>query len=518
MSGFTHRVTNQIHGIDVEPEHARQLLEHGWAPDQPWLLRTLHEFAHVGVNFSAVGEALLLAELSMDRSYYDSLSTPEDPLLLAASRDSLSLAYDLLSPWSEAIALTTEFDADLTVERPVQAHEWMAQLVGSKTYDGYLWQARLSSLGIAKKANTLVSSCYERGHLLGHLVSRALLSMVGRQCDYLLAMIQRCVFADIDLAHTILDLAANTGSASAIDTERLRLAEAFSAAIERLCEELLNGPGEEYSARLRDGLEGLLERMQPFVDEFETPVTLPNYLEGPGDLGSLGRFIAYTNFALRPLVALGSAPIELTARGQKVSCIANGEEIYSFDNETGFEGTDQGTLERSFCAECGPGTTGIRISDTHGILHTYGDDAHIIQAFRRSRIPVKITEAAQSATAVLVSAGRDRADEPDATGGRQVAAVVVKSLVERVTGASMNLQSLSTCGVADALGWDEDLLMVLARLSNEYNSLWTPDGRTVLPGGPAASGDQLRDLADRLKSATGLSFTVSAGSTALLLW
>jgi hypothetical protein len=94
----------------------------------------------------------------------------------------------------------------------------------------------------------------------------------------------------------------------------------------------------------------------------------------------------------------------------------------------------------------------------------------------------------------------------------------VKSLVERVTGASMNLQSLSTCGVADALGWDNDLLMVLARLSNEYSSLWTPDGRTALPGGPAASGDQLRDLADRLQSATGLSFAVSAGSTALLLW
>jgi hypothetical protein len=131
---------------------------------------------------------------------------------------------------------------------------------------------------------------------------------------------------------------------------------------------------------------------------------------------------------------------------------------------------------------------------------------------------VNITEAAQSAAAILVKAGRDRADEPDPTGGRQVAAEAVKFLVESVTGASMNLQSLSPVGVANALGWDQDRLMVLARLSNEYSSVWTPDGRAALPGGPAATDDQLRDLADRLQSATGLSFAFSAGSTALLLW
>jgi hypothetical protein len=336
MSGFTHWVTNQIHGVDVEPEHARQLLERGWVPEESWLLRTLHEFAHVGANFSAVGEALLLAELSMDRSQYASLSTREDPLLLAASRDSLSLAHDLLSPWSEAIALTTEFDVDLSVDRPVEAHQWMAQLTGSKTYDRYLWQARLSSVGVAKKANTLVSSSYERGHLLGHLVSRVLLAIADRQCDYLVAMIRRCVFADIDLAHAILDLATNTGSASAIDSARRRLAEAFSGAIARLHEELLDGPGEEYSARLSDGLEGFLSRVQPLFDEFQTPVALPNRLDRPEDLRELGRLITYTSFALRPLVRLGTAPIEVTARGRKVSCIASGEEIYSFDNETGF--------------------------------------------------------------------------------------------------------------------------------------------------------------------------------------
>jgi len=104
------------------------------------------------------------------------------------------------------------------------------------------------------------------------------------------------------------------------------------------------------------------------------------------------------------------------------------------------------------------------------------------------------------------------------TGGRQVAAEAVKFLVESVTGASMNLQSLSTCGVANALGWDQDRLMVLARLSNEYSSVWTPDGRAALPGGPAATDDQRRDLADWLQSATGLSFAVSAGSTPLPLW
>jgi hypothetical protein len=471
------------------------------------------------MNFSAVGEALLLAELSMDRAHYDSIVTREDPLLLAAARDSLSLAHDLLRPWWEAIALTTEFDVDLSVDRPVEAHEWMAQLVGPKTYDGYLWQARLSPLGIAKKATTLASSCYARGHLLGHLMSRALLAMAGRQCDYLLGMIRRCVFANLDLAHAILDLAANSGSASAITSVRLRLVEAFSGAAELLCDELLSKPGEEYSARMQDGLKGLLERMRPFVDEFETPVPLQRGLYSAEDLRELGRLITYTSFALRPLVRLGTAPIEVTARDGKVSCLAEGEEIYSFGNETGFVGTGQGTLERSFCAVCGPGTTGIRIFDSRRrILHTFSDDEHLIRAFRRSQAPVELTEAAQSAAAMLVFAGRDQADEPDPTGGRQVAAEAVRVLVNNATGASMNLESLSTAGVADALGWDQDLLIALARLSNEYNSLWTPSGRGALPGGPTTSDDQLRDFADRLKSATGLNFAVSAGSTALLLW
>lgn len=518
MSGFTHRVTNQIQGVDVEPEHARQLLERGWVPEESWLLRTLHEFAHVGANFSVVGEALLLAELSMDRSLYDRLSTREGLLFLAASRDSLSLAHDLLNPWSEAIALTTEFDADLSVDRPVEAHEWMAQLTGSNTYDGQLWQARLSPVGVVKKTNTLVSSSYGQGHLLGHLVSRVLLAIADRQCDYLVAMIRRCVFADIDLAHAILDLAADTGSASAIDSARLRLVEAFSGAVARLHEELLHGPDEDYSARLTDGREAFLSRVQPLFDDFQTPVALPKRLDDPEDLREVGRLITYASFALRPLVRLGTASIEVTARGRKVSCIANGEEIYSFDNETGFEGTDQGKLERSFCAECGPGTSGIRISDTRRILHTSGDDDHIIRAFRRSRLPVNITEAAQSSAAILVSAGRNRAYEPDPAGGRQVAADAVKFLIEGVTGASMNLQSLSTCGVADALGWDQDRLMLLARLSNEYSSVWTPGGRVALPGGPTATDDELRDLAERLQITTGLSFALSAGSTVLLLW
>ena len=317
MSGFTHWVTNQIHGVDIESEHARQLLERGWVPEEPWLLRTLHEFAHVGVNFSAVGEALLLAELSMDRSHYDSLSTREDSLLLAASRDSLSFAHDLLSPWSEAIALTTEFDVDLSVDRPVEAHEWMARLIGSTAYDGYLWQARLSPVGVVKKANTLVSSSYERGHLLGYLASRALLAIVGRQCAYLVAMIRYCVFADIALAHAILDLAADSGSASAIDSAQLRLLEAFSGAVARLHDELLNGAGDDYSARLSDGREGFLRRVQPLFEEFQTPVALPNRLNNHEDLRELGRLITYASFALRPLVLLGTAPIEVAARGRR---------------------------------------------------------------------------------------------------------------------------------------------------------------------------------------------------------
>ena len=62
MSGFTHRVTNQIRGAPVKPAEARHLLERGWISDQEWLLRELHEFAHVNLNFTPVGEAPVLAD------------------------------------------------------------------------------------------------------------------------------------------------------------------------------------------------------------------------------------------------------------------------------------------------------------------------------------------------------------------------------------------------------------------------------------------------------------------------
>lgn len=520
MSGFTHRVTNQIRGAPVEPAEARQLVRQGWIHDQLWLLRTLHEFAHVNLNFTPVGEALVLAELSLDRSLYDCLTTACDPALLVAERDSLSLAYDLLNPWSEAVALITEWDLDLTVDRPTLSHRWMASLVGTESYDERLWQARLSPLGVGKKANTLVSSCFRGGHLLGQLVSRILVVLGDWRIDDVLSEIERCVFCNVDLAGAILDLTAGERSAANVSSRRDNLTTAIAGAIDRLCQELLHGPSVDYSSRLRAGSPGLIRRMRQLAAEFTAEFTFTPTLEHV-DVQGAARAIASGSFSLRPIVGLGTAPVDLVGGATRISCVAEGEEIYSFDNEVDFTGPGRGTIERSFCVYCGPDTVGIRVlSDARKILHTSGDDDHIATAFRRTRIATEIVEAAQSAADDLTTGLEAKPEDHPAgpASRRRLAAEFVKTVIEETTGASFNLQSLSSCGVGEALDRNMDLVTTLARLSNETSATWTPSGRAVLPGGPTVSDSELVDLDSRLRTATGLPLVARTQPTAVLVW
>jgi hypothetical protein len=521
VSGFTHRITNQIRGADISPAQARRFLEQGWVDDELWLLRTLHEFAHAHLNSSPVAEALALAELSLDRQLYDALSANTDPSHISAGRDSLTLAYDMLSPCSEAIALITEWDLDLTVDLPTAPHRWMAQLVGSDTWDERLWRARLSPLGIAKKKNTLVSSCYESGHLLGLLLSRALRIPGDLHSREVLAMIMRCVFCNIDLAHAILDLAESATSALAVERARADLLNVLAEAANLLCEELLDGLSAEYSERLETGTEELLQRMQPLAREFEAPAgPAPRQMDGQG-LRDMARAIARFSYSVRHLIGLGSIPVDLVAHGSRISCVVEGVDLYSFDNKVGFDGAGRGTIERSFCATCGPEAMGLRVSsDTHGILHAHSDDDHIVRAFRRARLPTATVEEAQAAAALLMEAATNAGpiSPPGPTPSRQVAARFIGLIMQSATGVSIDLQGLSPYGVAKALGWDPGLLTALARLSNEYSSTWTPSGLAQLPGGPTVTDDQLGDLNARLHAATGLALAAPTASAGVLLW
>lgn len=518
MSGFTHRVTNQIHGPDIEPAQARQFLEQGWVDDDGWLLRTVHEFAHVHLNFSAVAQALVLAELSLDRQMYGAMAGHADLSLVGAGRDLLSLAYDLLSPWSEAVAFITEWDLDLTVGKPSVPLTWMSGLVGPDRCDGLLWRARLSPDGIVKQKTTLVSSSYGRGgHLLGHLLSRALVVPGDLHSDEVLVRIMWCIFCNIDLAHAILDLAENPDSIAAV---KEAMVEAVLAAVSQCYEEAVHGPSAGYSARLEAGADDLSRRMQPLIDEFSKPLR-PVRSPADLDLRDMGHPVAHFGVALWGLVGLGTVQVDLVSRGTTVSCMAEDkdEEIYSFDNKVDFEGSGRGTVDRVFCASCGPGCLGLRVSSATGkVLHTSTNDPHIAAAFRRALMPARLTEAAHSAASLLAAASTESpANEPDPLLGRKAAAETVGVVLDQATGASIDLGSLDPCGVSTALK-DKTLVGELARLSNEYSSTRTPGGRKALPDGPAASNDKLGELDARLLAATGLRLAALTNSIGVLLW
>lgn len=526
MSGFTHRVTNQIRGTPVEPAEARDLVERGWVSDPLWLLRTLHEFAHVSLNFAPVGVALTLAELALDRSLYDSLLkgdrelTGGDADILFANRDSLSLAYDLLEPWSEAIALTAEWDLDLTADRPIESNEWMAALVGRETYDQRLWQARLSSVGVDKKTNTLVSSYLRGGHLLGELLSRIPMTLGNWRIEDIYRQIYRAIFVNVDLAHAILDLADGDQSAIAANSRRENLAQALTAAVELLIAELSDGPSDKYSARLKAGADGLNQRMQPLAAEFTKPFKFKPTLENL-DLRGAERAIANMSYSLRSLVGLGTAPVDFKVTGTRVACVADGAEIYSFDTtEVNLKGSRHGTIERSFCAYCGSGAKGIRVlSDEGMILHTFSDDDHIVTAFRRARIRSEAIESGQSFADLITGAmGADADRAAAAAARRRVAAEFVKAVVEKIAGVSFDLHSLRSCGVGEALGRNLDLVKVLARLSNETSATWTPSGRAALPDGPTVTDAQLTNLKIRLREATGLPLVARTQPIKVVVW
>jgi hypothetical protein len=516
MSGFTHRVTNQIHGPDIASAQARQFLEQGWVDDDGWLLRTIHEFAHVYLNFTAVAQSLVLAELSLDRQMYEAMAGHADLSLVRASRDSLSLAYDLLSPWSEAVALITEWDLDLTVGKPSVPLTWMSGLVGPDRCDGLLWRARLSPDGIVKKKTTLVSSSHGRGgHLLGHLLSRAFVVPGNLPSDEVLVRIMWCIFCNIDLAHAILDLAENPDSVAAAKEAAV---ETILAAVSQCYEEVVHGPSATYSARLEAGADDLSRRMQPLIDEFSKPLR-PVRSPADLDLRDMGHPVAHFGVALWGLVGLGTVPVGLVSRGTTVSCMAEDEEIYSFDNKVRFEGSDRGTIDRVFCASCGPGCLGLRVSSATGkVLHSSTNDPHIAAAFRRALMPARLTEAAHSAANLLAAASTESpANGPDPLLGRKAAAETVGVVLEQATGASIDLRSLDPCGVSTALK-NKTLVGELARLSNEYSSTRTPGGRKALPDGPAASDDKLGELDARLLAATGLRLVALTNSTGVLLW
>jgi hypothetical protein len=525
MSGFTHRVTNQIRGTPVESAEARQLVERGWVSDPLWLLRTLHEFAHVSLNFAPVGEALTLAELALDRSLYDSLLkgdgelTGGDADILVANRDSLSLVYDLLEPWSEAVALTTEWDLDLTVDRPIESNEWMAALVGHETYDQRLWQARLSPLGVGKKTNTLVSSYLRSGHLLGELLSRIPMTLGNWRIEDIYGEIYRAIFVNVDLAHAILDLAEGDQSAIAANSRRENVIKAVAAAVEVLITELSDGPFDEYSARLTAGGDGLVQRMQQLASKFTKPFKFKPTLENL-DLRGAERAIANMSYSLRSLVGLGVAPVDFKINGTRVSCVADGAEIYSFDTKVNLKGSRHGTIERSFCAHCGPGTKGIRVlSDKGTILHTFSDDPHIETAFRRARIASEAIESGQSFADLITGAMGANADRAaDAASSRRVAAEFVQAVVEEIAGASFNLDSLRSCGVGEALDRNLDRVKVLARLSNETSATWTRSGRAALPGGPTVTDAQQTELNTSLRKATGLPLVTRTHPIKVVVW
>lgn len=521
--GATNRFTNQIHGARVrEPSQIRDLLERGWVDDSLWLLRTIHEMAHVILHFTPVAEALALTELALDRELYEGMRAESDLQLVQAGRNSLSLAYDLLTPWSEAVAFITEWDLDLTFQRPTDTHMWMAHLAGPEAYDELLWQARLSAIGVGKKLNTLVSSCYAMGgHLLGHLLSRVLMLPGDQRSDYVLAEIKRCIFCNSDLAHAILDVADSVKSSPALERTREHMLDALAGGADCLYQELLEGPGSQSSKGAEAGYNELLVRMKPLIDEMEQPVILRREL--PSDLGfliDLSRLIAHASYSMRAFVGLGSAPVALAARGPLVVCSSQGVEVYSFDNETGFAGADDGTIERGFCALCGPETYGIRVSsDTRGILHAVGDDEHVVAAFKRARIPVDVIEAGQEAAAELAGAiSLSALPAGGVSPNRQLAGELIRILIEHVTGDSIDLDSLSRSGVATALDNDGELLAALARLSNEASSVWTTSGRAALPLGPTVSDDQLSDLNTRLQRSTALPLGARTRSSAVVLW
>jgi hypothetical protein len=522
VSGFTHRVTNQVHGADVRGrEQIDQLLGRGWVDDPLWLLRTVHEVAHVDANLTPLGEALVQAELALDNALYESMSGDDGhQQLVRGGRDSLSLANELLSPWFEAVALITEWDLDLSVPRPPNAHRWIGRLIGTNTYDEHLWHARFSDLGVGRKAITLVSSCYGGGHLLGHLLSRVLGLLGDRRANDVLAEIVRSVLSNIELAHAILDLAENVGSSAAVESARERLIEKVAGAVEGLCDELLSGRRAEFSADLEEGLDALLQRMQPLRNELQRPVVLPRWPTDTAFFVDMPRAIAHGSYALRALVGLGTARVQLAARAEQVVCRTEGEEVYSFENKTGLENGGAGTIEVSFCALCGPDTRGIRVlSDTDHVLHAFGNDDHIVTAFKRGRVATERLEGGQAAAALLASAaGANPVPPTGPAPGRQLAASLVQYVIDQATGAAINLESLSKFGVATALDHDRDRVETLARLSNESSSLRTESGRAALPNGPTVSDAEISDLSTRLKGATGIALAARTESRAVVLW
>lgn len=277
----------------------------------------------------------------------------------------------------------------------------MAKLVGRETYDERLWRARLSPPGVDKKTNTLVSSYLWSGHLLGQLLSRILMILGDWRIDDIRFEIQRTIFANVDLAHAILDLTEGDQSAIAANSRRESLIRAFRDAVDQLTAELSHGPSVEYSARLKTGKDGLIQRMQPLAAEFAKPFKFTPNLENI-DLRAGGQAIANQAYSLRPVASLGTAPVDLIDAATQVSCVADGN----------------------------------------------GDDDHIAIAFRRARIPNEIIESAQSAADILTGAPEANADRPTGPASRRrIAADVVKIIVELIADVSFNLESLEPCGV-----------------------------------------------------------------------
>jgi hypothetical protein len=518
MSGFTHRVTNQIHGASARgPKQIKQLLDCGWIDDPLWLLRTVHEIAHVNLNFTPVAEALVLTELSLDRAIYQSMSSHDVPTHLFEIRDSVSLAYDLLDPWVEAVALSIEWDLDHSSSQLAVTHEWMGKLIGLEEYDAYLWRARVCPLGVGKKANTFASSCYRTGHLLGHLLARSLMLPGDRLLEEVVADIVRCIFFDVELAHAILDLAEGPRSHTAVDGRRSRLVESVGAAVDRL----LSQQDAEATLPLQPGQQELQQRMQPLLEELERPVQLwPHLPRSNDDIGDAGEACARACFAMRTLIGLGTAPVQLAVDEKRVICSADGVEVYAFRSETEFDGVSSGTIEVTFCALCGSEARGVRVSsDTHGVLHCSANDDHMLTAFRRAGLPTQILENALSAAELL--AGAMRAGGVSSQGqakGKELAAWLAGTVIENATGAEINVESMRDCGVGAALDRNPARLETLALLSIASSALLTSHGRAALQTRPAVGGEQFADLSQRLARTTGLPLAAKTRSRIVALW
>jgi hypothetical protein len=521
-SGFTHRVSNQVRNAPlVEPEEVAELLKVGRLDDPRWQLRILHEAAHVELNYTPVGQALGITELSLDSLFYEqAASLVVDPTLLAA-RQMLDLVYDMLDPWCEAVALSTEWDLDSTAEHWTHPHGWMVELEGHEGYDDRLWRARLSPLGIARKGNTLVSSCYRQGHLLGHLLSRAAAGYSGLRADEIVGAIVRCVFCNFDLADAILDLVGLGGSPASGGGDFLKAVRVFGDAIDVLVAELTDGPSQQCLIRLSSSTDAFLARTQPTIMSFLHPISPPQSV--PNDSGFLrrvGRDIAHGCWSQRGFVRLGYASVDLTTRNGQIMCSIEGQDVFALPISLRFTGPDRGVIEFGICAECGASQRCVRVSsEENGLLFASDDDPHLAGTFSHQQLG-DLVERAQKAADLLTrmeegDPGKSELEEV----GSEVAAWAVKDVIIRLTGFTLDLPGLSETGVAEAIDNDITTLQTLALLSNEFTACRTDSGRTVVEESmPRRVTENRLDLDRRLASATGMPLDVKSRGGCMQMW